>query len=232
MSVPPSNLRERFLPDAKGYDHLARLFQYPTPALTLDAETAQTWLEKEHPESAALLTPFTFFVRSAPLADMEELFTRSFEVQAITTLDIGYVMFGDDYKRAELLVNLSREHQDAGNDCYSELPDHLPNVLRLIVRMKNRELAHELVDRILWPAIARMKAEFTPERLEKKNSLYQKHHKTVIALSESYGLLYGRALDALYLVLQRDFGLLEPPPIIQTGAFLKSIENEMKLEKE
>ncbi len=232
MSVSPSNLSDRLMPDAKGYERLAKLFQYPTAALTSDAETAQAWLDAGHPESAAMLRPFTSYLRSAALVEMEEIFTRSFEVQAITTLDIGYVMFGDDYKRAELLVNLNREHQDAGNDCYSELPDHLPNVLRLIVKMKDRELAQELVERILGPAVARMKAEFTPERLEKKNKLYQKHHRTIIALSESYGLLYGRVLEALYAVLQCDFGLREPPPIKQTDTFLRSVENEMKLEKE
>ena len=50
------------------------------------------------------------------LDEVQEVFTRSFDVQSITTLGVGYVMFGDDYKRGEMLVNLNRELRDAGID--------------------------------------------------------------------------------------------------------------------
>ncbi len=71
-------------------------------------------------------------------------------------------MFGDDYKRGELLVNLNREHGAAGIDCGDELPDHLPNVLRLLARWEDRELAAEFAEEILHPALERMVAEFEP----------------------------------------------------------------------
>ena len=45
--------------------------------------------------------------------------------QVLATLDIGYVLFGDDYKRGELLANLNQEHRKANNDCGTELADHL-----------------------------------------------------------------------------------------------------------
>ena len=71
-------------------------------------------------------------------------------------------MFGDDYKRGELFVNLNREHAKAGVDCGSELPDHLPNVLRSIAKWEHEELVAEFVEEILHPALARMIAEFEP----------------------------------------------------------------------
>ena len=73
--------------------------------------------------------------------DLQELHTRTFDVQALTTLGTGYVLFGDDYKRGALLSNLNREHNDAQNDCRGELADHLPNVLRLIPKLKDQEPA-------------------------------------------------------------------------------------------
>lgn len=214
------------------YEVLADLFQYPTPAFPGCVVAAQACLDRTVPEAGAMLRPFTDFITTATLIEMEELYTRSFDVQSITTLDIGYVMFGDDYKRAEVLVNLNREHQDAGNDCYTELPDHLPNVLRLLSKMNDREMVEELVKKIVGPAVNKMKAEFSQERLEKKNALYMKHHRTVIAMSETHGLLYGCVLEALYEVLKRDFGLMEPLPVKQSSAFFRSVENEMKTERE
>jgi hypothetical protein len=47
------------------------------------------------------------------------LFTRSFDVQAVTTLDLGYIVFGEDYKRGELLVNRAPEFlADAGEGAF------------------------------------------------------------------------------------------------------------------
>ena len=68
-----------------------------------------------------------------------ELYLRTFDVQAITTLDIGYVLFGEDYKRGALLAGLSAEHKKVSNDCGIELADHLPNVLRLLPKMEAGE---------------------------------------------------------------------------------------------
>ena len=111
---------------------------------------------------------------------MQELFTRSFDVQAIATLDLGYVLFGDDYKRGELLANLNREHVDAKNDCGTELADHLPNILRLMSVLQDEELIEDLAYAIVGPALLEMIGEFDSDRLEKKNESYRKHYKTLI----------------------------------------------------
>ncbi len=214
------------------YDLLAELFQYPAVSFASAVSTAQAYLDRSYPRAGETLRPFTEFIASATLTEMEELYTRSFDVQAVTTLDIGYVLFGDDYKRAEMLVNLNREHREAGNTCRTELPDHLPNVLRLITRMNDQALAEELVEKMLGPAVARMKAEFSPERVEQRNALYRKHHKTIIHMSETHGRLYGCTLDALYLVLKKDFNLREEPLSTKSSAFLRSVESEMRTEKD
>ena len=69
---------------------------------------------------------------------------KTFDVQAVCSLDIGYVLFGEDYKRAQLLVNLQSEHKAAGVDCGSELGDHLPNVLTLLSKTNDPDFAEEL----------------------------------------------------------------------------------------
>ena len=68
----------------------------------------------------------------------QEYYISTFDVQAICFLDIGYVLFGEDYKRGIFLVNIKKEQIKAGNDCGSELPDHLPNILTLLPKMQGR----------------------------------------------------------------------------------------------
>lgn len=213
------------------YDYLAGLFFYPTDGFAQAVSEAQGLLDQQYPAAGAELKPFTEFVSGAAPTELEEVFTRSFEVQAITTLDIGYVLFGDDYKRGALLVNLNREHREAGVDCGNELADHLPNVLRLLASMSDAELREELVQMLVVPALRKIISDFDPEKIAQKNAIYQKHHKTLIERSEHHGTIYQYPLTALYRVLEADFDLTEiailPAP---SAGFLKSVGSEMNIE--
>ncbi|RKZ11287.1 hypothetical protein DRQ50_13885, partial [bacterium] len=161
------------------------------------------------------------------------LFTRSFDIQAITTLDVGYVLFGDEYKRGELLVNLSREHREAGLECGDELGDHLSNLLRLMAVAEDRAMLDDLVGLIIAPGLRRMIAEFNPERVAAKEKLYRKHHRTLIEKSDMRSGLYGHALHAVYAVLQADFTFAERETFKDVSAdFLDSITRELEIEYE
>jgi len=114
------------------YSLLAALFEYPNADYPQRVQDIKDFLDERYIKAAAELDRFQALLPAHDLMTMQELFTRSFDVQAATTLDIGYVLFGDDYKRGEMLANLSREHTQAGIDCGTELADFLPNLLRLI----------------------------------------------------------------------------------------------------
>lgn len=218
--------------DWNQYECLSDLFVYPDEHFGGRVVEVQKLLDETFTPAAEELHAFTSYASSAPLVEMEEIYTRSFDVQAITTLDLGYVLFGDDYKRGELLVNLNREHGRAAVDCGTELADHLPNVLRLIAAMDDGELRRELVRRIVAPALRKIMAEFDGKRMDKKDAVYRKHHKTLIDRSEQYGVIYVCAVRALYSVLERDFNV-EPDEVQhapQQGRFLQSIGTEMTME--
>lgn len=187
------------------YGLLAELFDFPGPSTAARGREVLALLRDNYPAAASELQCFLDGIPPLPL-DLQELHTRTFDVQSITTLDIGYVLFGDDYKRAELLSNLTREHTQVENDCQRELADHLPNVLRLLPRLKDRDLRAELVSEILVPALLLMIREFDTSRIEKKNTNYQKHYKTLIDPAPGSDLtIYCRALKALLEVLMKDF---------------------------
>ena len=211
------------------YDALAGLFVYPDDDFPEHLARIHDVLREAYPDAAARLTPFIEAAQRMSLQEAEELFTRSFEVQALTTLDVGYVLFGDDYKRGSLLVHLNREHHEAGVDCGGELADHLPNVLRLLPRLRDEQVRADLVEHIVVPALVKIVGEFEPEAVQRKTRVYEKHHKTIIERSEEYGTLYRHPLTAVLLVLTRDFGAVTKELPDASKAFLKNIAAEMEL---
>jgi nitrate reductase assembly molybdenum cofactor insertion protein NarJ len=212
------------------YDFLADVYAYPEGDFTKKIETAQRFFDNSLPEAGELFRPFADYMSTLSIFQQQELFIRSFDVQAVTTLDLGYVLFGDDYKRGELLVNLNREHREAGNDCGVELADHLSNLLRLLPKMQDEVLLEELSRRIVWAALKRMIRGFEPEQIELKDKFYQKKHKTILERPENHYTIYVRALQALYRLLQYDFGFEERELPEQVSDFLKNLHTEVKLE--
>lgn len=213
------------------YDVLACLFAHPGPEFDADVSRAITLHAERYPRAARSLEEFQRLVPKGDLVALRELHTRTFDVQAITSLDIGYTLFGEDYKRGALLANLSNEHTRAGNDCGAELGDHLTNVLRLLPKLEDAALREELVRVLLAPALQEMIREFEPARLAKKEELYKKHHKTIIEVAAGeLRTAYRHALDAVLEVLRVDFSLKVSLPIDQESKFVGSVGTEMGIE--
>ncbi len=219
------------------YEQLSSLFLYPDDNYLPRLETTMMALQGKHPAAAASLKEFLSLVPGetdrglAPLQRLQEIFTRTFEVQSITTLDVGYLMFGDDYKRAELLVQLNRELQEAKVVVGTELPDHLSSILRLLARWDDFETAQELVQLLLHPAVGAMIFEFREERIEQRNTLYKKHYKTLLHMDVGRLTLFRHLLSAVLSVLEDDFLVEEPAPVEGASAFLRSLGREFEIEE-
>lgn len=220
------------------YAHMADLFDYPRAGFADRGRFAMELLREEYPDASADIAYFMDVMPERTL-DLQELHTRTFDVQSLTTLDIGYVLFGDDYKRGALLANINQEHRRLQNDCRGELGDHLPNVLRLMSRLDNPQLTRDIVVDLLIPALLLMIREFDTERSSKKDESYEQHYWTVIERAPgSDPMLYVRVLRALLGVLARDFEVSDEMlhkittsgnrP--QTTDFLAQIQKEMTIE--
>ncbi len=216
------------------YELLAPLFEYPQPGFPERVADIRDYLVDRYADAATEISRFADLLPVDDLEAMQELFTRSFDVQAATTLDIGYVLFGDDYKRGILLANLNREHRAANIDTGTELADYIPNLLRLMAVMEDEEVLHDLAYAILGPALLEMIGEFSTERIEKRNKKYEKHYKTLIevpAVASDAVTLYQFALKSLYAVLRQDFTLIETMPLERSNEFLESVSRENQIEE-
>jgi nitrate reductase assembly molybdenum cofactor insertion protein NarJ len=212
------------------YASYARLFDYPGLGFNEKILHAHSVMQENHPEAASELEHFVSVVSGMELWELEELFGRSFDVQSATTLDVGYVLFADDYKRGELLANLNGEHRRCGNDCGTELADHLPNLLRMMAKLDDPELIKELVEEIIAPALKKMIGEFEPKRTEQREKVYQKHYRTVLEAPRATATAYQSTLKALRIVLKSDFSISEKMRPWQSNDFLRVISTEMTLE--
>lgn len=213
------------------YDALAALFVHPGPSFQADLARAITLVEGDYPKAAEALREFERRLPKGDALVLEELFTRTFDVQPITSLDIGYTLFGEDYKRGAMLANLSREHTVAKNDCGAELADNLANVLRLLPRWVEPAVRDEFVHVLLGRALQEMIREFEPARLAKKEEIYKKHHKTIIETTVGETrIAYRHALGALLTVLKADFGLKVGLPVDQESTFVSAVGAEMGIE--
>lgn len=214
------------------YEALAVVFDRPGPGRAQEIRRTAEALRHGYPAAAEALEAFLAIVGGLEADAFAELHVRTFDIQPIATLDLGYTLFGEDYKRGQLLAGLVREHREAGVDCGGELADHLPNVLRLLGRLPEGEVRTELVTVILAPALQSMQREFDPTRLAKKEEVYRKHHKTIIEYAEhEQRTAYRHPLEALAQMLKRDFAFqTRRLPVAQEGSFERALDTEMDIE--
>jgi len=211
------------------YELLADLFLYPSEEAKAKIINVQNYIDVNFQTVSDSLRDFSEFVKMTSMKEWEEVYTRTFDVQALTTLDLGYVVFGDDYKRGELLVNLSKEHTKAGNDCGTELADHLPNVLRLINKTDDEEVKHDLIYFIIIPALSKMLSDFNKETIEVKTKIYKKHHRTIIEQNENKGLIYQKSIQTILELLKIEFPE-EQISWLHEKEFASEITNELEIQ--
>ncbi len=135
------------------------LLDYPNEGSVQFAEESTKSFSDLFPEAYQYLKSFSIEAKKLSVSNLEELYTRTFDIQGRACLDVGYLLFGEDYKRGEFLVNikgLAREHHiETG----VELPDHLTNILKLLSKI-DEESRKELCEKVIMPALDKILAHF------------------------------------------------------------------------
>jgi len=186
------------------YPKLANLFQYPEEGFQKNISVICNEIKENYPKTENLLSDFEIFLNERTSQELQEYFVKTFEVKALCVMEVGYVLFGEDYKRGEFLVNIQNEHNKVKNDCKSELGDYLPNMLNLLPKIEDKNFADELGHSIMVPAIKQMVTKF----LDKTN-------------------VYLNVLKALVIVLEKDYAHLSLPqyqiPDVSSKQFFKKM---------
>jgi nitrate reductase assembly molybdenum cofactor insertion protein NarJ len=162
------------------YLTLAGLFDYPDHKTDDLLHATSDILLARYPMTIDTFRQFHKAILGMDLHGREEYFINTFEVEALISMDLGYILFGEDYKRGNFLAMMQQEQTEAGNDLGSELADHLPNVLRLLPLMSEHEVAEELAYSIILPAIREILKKF-----ENTGNVYQYAFETVLKVMET-----------------------------------------------
>lgn len=217
--------------DRSHYNKLAELFYFPKDNYTDIVSQCSTLLEKKYPSLVEEFKQFEVFVRQTPPRKLEEVYMRTFDVQALCCMDVGYVLFGEDYTRGKILANLNKEHHQAGIDCRGELADRLPNILRLLPHLEDPEKQEEMIRYLLKPALDKMIQEFEPTRIDEKDETYQKFHHTVLTKEVQKITLFRIPLQIIREVLEIDFPDAKKVDTGEGRDFMDSVKSEFKNQK-
>jgi nitrate reductase molybdenum cofactor assembly chaperone len=145
------------------YSYIAQLFNYPNGDYLETVEQLQTELKKYGESHVDEFISVASHFTSNPISELQEYYIHTFDVNASCYLDVGYVLFGEESKRGQFLLNMKSEQLKANNDCGTEFPDHLPNVLTLLPKIEDHLFTEELVVTMLLPALKQMFGNFSKE---------------------------------------------------------------------
>jgi nitrate reductase assembly molybdenum cofactor insertion protein NarJ len=211
------------------YNLLANLFRYPQEGYVEQMDACVAFIKGQYPEAYVNLKHFQDIIhKKEGIHEIEELFGKTFHIQAICYLDLGYVLYAEDYKRGEFLVQMKNEQRLVNNDCGVELPDNLPNALTLLPLLKDPKFLEELVVRMYIPALEMMVKEFETSRIALKTKVRKKKQKVLIQENLKDKNAFQFALQATLAILQADFHVttfkdmeIKPDPL---SSFLPNCE--------
>lgn len=133
----------------------AALLRYPdetTPKLA--AALADAAMDTGHP-CQEHLEAFALVARTSDWKDLQEAYARVFDLNPESSLEIGWQLFGETYKRGQFLAMMRFHLREHGIDPGSNLPDHLPALLELTMKLESQD-ALDLVDDCILPALEKI----------------------------------------------------------------------------
>ncbi len=145
------------------HDALSTLLLYPDADATSDLVTASRVVEQEataFPDLQQAAASFRAFLESTDDTKREELFTGVFDINPTCTMELGWHLYGEDYKRGSFLVDMRKTMHMVGVEESAELPDHLTHALRVLGRLPTPKDVQFSTDYV-QPAIAKMLEGYT-----------------------------------------------------------------------
>lgn len=149
------------------YDALAAVLTYPGEDYSDRVREAAL---AAPPQMASLLHEFAVSLEGKATTELQELFTVTFDLNPVCSLELGWQLFGENYDRGLLLVKMRALLRRYGIAEQGELPDHLAHALQLIELMREEERA-EFAAAIVLPALGKMLDPFKDKKNPYENVL-------------------------------------------------------------
>jgi nitrate reductase delta subunit len=145
------------------YADLATLFGYPQPDYYQRARRCLDALGLAPALAVSQFQEFCGGIANLTCEELQELFTRTFDLDPLCTLEIGWQLYGEDYARGALLVKMRQQLRESGVPETGELPDHLSHAFALLAKLDG-EQAQEFASVYLLSAIDKMRKAWKEHR--------------------------------------------------------------------
>jgi len=146
---------------ARLYELFADILEYPTLAIYAQTRECVSVLAPIDDSACKKLNKFATFAAHTPLGRIEEVYTRTFDLQAVCVPYAGRHLFGEDPIRGMFMVKLRELYRSHNFKQDGELPDHISVMLRFLSIIDMGEERQELIDYCLIPSVKKMVKCFT-----------------------------------------------------------------------
>ncbi len=160
------------------WNELGKLLRYPDSGYLQRLHQCRQALEVSCCRAAAGLLEVEEALTERSVSELEELYTRTFDLNPTCSLEIGWHLYGEQYERGRFLVRCRDLLEELNIDEDGELPDHLSSLVAAQGRLSN-ELAAPFAARFLLPALLVMR-----QALRDKQSDFAGLLDTLVILTE------------------------------------------------
>jgi len=150
--------------DRNVFDLLADVLEYPGPEIAVQAEVCLSALGIVGGQARGHFNGFREFCLKNQLCRLEELYTETFDLQAICCPYVGFHLFGDDRARGMFMVKLKEHYLKEDYPVNGELPDHISIMLRYLSIAVRSDETRDLISYCLIPAAKKMIPLFKDSR--------------------------------------------------------------------
>ena len=146
--------------DRNIYNLLADVLDYPTSGIVGQAAACSLALRATNVRAQGHFETFSKFCTTVPVSHLEELYTDTFDLQAVCSPYVGFHLFGEDRGRGMFMVKLKEHYAGRGHQPTGELPDHISVMFRFLALPERGNETLELISCCLIPAVKKMVSLF------------------------------------------------------------------------
>lgn len=142
--------------NTKIFSLFADILEYPTKELIKTVDQCIKTLSPNYSKASTELQKFQNYFLETIQKRREEIYIGTFELNPISYLYVGHHLFGDSYKRGAFLSKLKERYNSVGITVETEIPDHLPIMLRFLARIAETTEGQILEKECLNPSLQQM----------------------------------------------------------------------------
>lgn len=134
---------------------LSDLLKYPDDKYIDRIENCYILLKETRSPAHPLVKKFNDTIKEKSVEELQELFTRTFDLNPLCALEVGWHIYGESYERGAFIVKMRQTLRELGLKESTELPDHLSYILQALGLMVKTE-AGKFSSQYILPALVKM----------------------------------------------------------------------------